>query len=161
MKTRSATAQPPARPESRRIVDLCDYLAETVVQPMLEQSGAKWDRRFMSFFSFDNTCSPLEPTGTLRLTVPPLLAGQAGQLEYAVVRALAALNVRAGALQYQRHPVHHAVQAITIPILENPAAQPVSADVPARRHHDRELAPVKPGVFAPFRRSVGPKPRWA
>ncbi len=161
MKTQSVTAKPPARPTALRIIDLCDYLSQKVLQPMLEQNGAKWDRRFMTFFNFDNTCNPLEPTGTLRLAVPPLLAGQAGELEHAVVQALSGLNIRAGALEYQRHPVHNAVQMITIPIVENPAVRPEAPDAPSRRAHGRELTPAKPGAFAGFGNPLRAKPGWA
>lgn len=142
MKSKATASEQTARPSTHRIMDLCDYLSIQVLQPMLERNGAKWDPRFINFFKLDNTCNPLEPTGTVRLAVPPLLAGQAGQLEQALAQALAHLGIKTGPFQYERHPVNQAVQEITIPITENPAtAKPADLGVPGRKissHHRKE-----------------------
>lgn len=103
-------------------MDLCDYLTAQVLQPMLARNGAKWERRFMDFLSFDNTCNPLDPTGTIRLAVPPLLAGHVGQLEEAITRELSRLKIKTGPFVYERDPALKTVQAIEIPITDNPTA---------------------------------------
>ena len=62
-------------------MELCDYLTGNVLEPMFAREGEQWDRRFMDFFTFDNACDPLEPTGTIRFAVPPMFAGRVGELE--------------------------------------------------------------------------------
>ena len=73
---------------THRIMELCDYLTGKVLEPMFAREGKKWDRRFMDFFTFDNACDPLEPTGTIKFTVPPMFAGQVGELEWAILQEL-------------------------------------------------------------------------
>ena len=69
-------AEGPIYWRTHRIMELCDYLTGNVLEPMFAREGEKWNRRFMDFFTFDNSCDPLEPTGTIRFAVPPLFAGQ-------------------------------------------------------------------------------------
>ena len=59
-------AEGPIYWRTHRIMELCDYLTGNVLEPMFAREGAKWNRRFMDFFTFDNACDPLEPTGTIR-----------------------------------------------------------------------------------------------
>jgi hypothetical protein len=96
---------------------------------MFIRDGAKWNRRFMDFFTFDNAGSPLEPTGTIRFTVPPMFAGRVGELETAITTELAKLGIKTAPFEYERDPVLHAVQAIRIPITENPTALAAPPDV--------------------------------
>lgn len=117
------------RSRTHRIMELCDYLTGSVLEPMFAREGAKWDRRFMDFFSFDNTCDPLEPTGTIRFTVPPLFAGRVRELEAAITQELARLKIKTGPFQYERHPVLQTIQAMVIPIVENPTALAAPPDV--------------------------------
>jgi len=69
---------------AKNIVELCDYLTVKVLDPLLARSEVKWDRRFKDFFHLDNSCAPLDPVGTIRLEVPPILIGQMDQLETAI-----------------------------------------------------------------------------
>ncbi len=129
MKLQFTLAEQPVHRPTHRIMDLCDYLTAEVLQPMLKRNGVKWDSRFMDFFSFDNTCNPLDPTGAIRLAVPPLLAGQIGCLEQAIVQELSRLKIKTGPFQYERDPVHSTVQAMTIPITDNPTALAAAPEV--------------------------------
>ena len=113
---------------THRIMELCEYLTGKVLEPMFTREGAKWNRRFMDFFSFDNDCSPLEPTGTIRFTVPAMFAGRIGELEQAIIQELAKLNIKAGPFQYQKDP-ELPIQVILIPIIENPTALVAPPDV--------------------------------
>ena len=114
---------------THRIMELCDYLTGNVLEPMFTREGAKWKRRFMDFFTFDNTCNPLEPTGTIRFTVPPMFAGRVRELETAITQELAKLKIKTAPFQYERDPVHHTIQVIHITITENPTALVAPPDV--------------------------------
>jgi hypothetical protein len=114
---------------THRIMELCDYLTGSVLEPMFAREGEKWDRRFMDFFSFDNTCDPLEPTGTIRFAVPPLFAGRVGELEDKIVQELGRLRIKTAAFEYERDPVFQAVRVIKIRITENPTALAAPPDV--------------------------------
>jgi hypothetical protein len=107
---------------THRILELCDHLTVTVLEPLYAKEGVKWQRRFMDFFSFDNTCDPLEPTGTIKFTVPPMFAGRLGELEEAIRRELSKLNIKAGPFVYPQTAEFPRVEAIAIPIVENPTA---------------------------------------
>lgn len=107
--------------QTHQIMELCDYLTAKVLEPMFARQGVKWDARFMDFFSFDNTCDPLEPTGTIKFKVPPVFAGQAGEIETAIQREFALLGIKTGAFGYERE-THGAVREVSIPIIENPTA---------------------------------------
>jgi len=107
---------------THRVMELCEYLTANVLEPMFARAGEKWNRRFMDFFTFDNTCDPLEPTGTIRFAVPPLFAGQVAELESAISQELAKLRIKTGPFQYERDPGLHTVKAICIPVTENPTA---------------------------------------
>src|ERR1019366_7244231 len=107
---------------THRIMELCDYLTASVLEPMFAREGAAWNRRFMDFFTFDNGCDPLEPTGTIRFAVPPLFAGRLGELEATITQELAKLRIKTGPFSYEREPVLHTVQVILISITENPTA---------------------------------------
>jgi hypothetical protein len=96
---------------------------------MFARNGAKWNGRFMDFFTFDNGCDPLEPTGTIRFAVPPLFAGRVGELEAAITQELAKLRIKTGAFQYERDPALQTVQVILISITENPTALAAPPDV--------------------------------
>jgi len=78
------------------IMELCDYLTGNVLEPLFERERLCWNRRFMDFFAFDNSCDPLEPTGTLRFTVPPLFSGRIGELENSIVQELTKLKSKRG-----------------------------------------------------------------
>ncbi|MBI5380917.1 MAG: hypothetical protein HZA31_03340 [Opitutae bacterium] len=111
----------PKHPPTHRIIDLCDYLAVKVLDPMFAQNDVKWNHRFENFFSFDNSCNPLEATGKIRLEVPPMLVGQMGQLEAATKKELARLKIKTAPFAYEgttRGPAAKPVVVITV--TENP-----------------------------------------
>ena len=122
-------AEGPIYWRTHRIMELCEYLTANVLEPMFTRDGEKWNRRFMNFFTFDNGCDPLEPTGTIRFTVPPLFAGQVNELENAITQELGKLRIKLGPFQYERDPMLHTVKAILIPITENPTALAAPPDV--------------------------------
>jgi hypothetical protein len=112
-----------------RIKELCKYLTANVVAPMLTRNGAKSNRRFMNFFTYDNASDGLAPTGTIRFAVPPQFAGQVGELETSITQELAKLRIKAGPFKYERDPALNTAQAILIPITDNPTAQAAPPDV--------------------------------
>ena len=114
---------------THRIMELCEYLTGNVLEPMFAKEGTKWERRFMDFFTFDNACEPLEPTGTIKFSVPPLFAGRVGELENAITQELSRLKIKTGPFTYERDPALKSVQAIRIPIIENPTALMAPPDV--------------------------------
>ena len=114
---------------THRIMELCEYLTGNVLEPMFAREGAKWNGRFMDFFTFDNASDPLGPTGTIRFAVPPLFAGRVGELEAAITREFARLRIKASPFRYERDPAHQAVQVIVITITENPTALAAPPDV--------------------------------
>ena len=122
-------AEGPIYWRTHRIMELCEYLTANVLEPMFARDGEKWNRRFMDFFTFDNGCDPLEPTGTIRFTVPLLFAGKVTELENAITQELAKLRIKLGAFQYERDPALHTVKAILIPVTENPTALAAPPDV--------------------------------
>lgn len=107
---------------TRSIVDLCDYLTDKLLVPRFAASGAKWRGEFMDFFTFDNTCDPLQPTGTIYFNVPPLFAGCAASLERAVIDELAKLAIKVGRVVSEPHPAVPAATILRIPIIDNPTA---------------------------------------
>lgn len=113
-------AEEPAVLRTHKIVDLCDYLTSRVLEPKFAQEGAKWDARFMDFFTHDENTDPMEPTGIIRLTVPPLFAGRVGELESAIIEELGALGIKTGRFSYERHPTVSSIQIVSIPVVENP-----------------------------------------
>jgi hypothetical protein len=114
---------------THRIMELCDYLTSNVLERMFTREGKRWDRRFMDFFTFDNSCDPLEPTGIIRLTVPPWFAGRVRELENAITQELAKLRIKAGPFEYEHDPVLRIVKTIRISITENPTALTAAPDV--------------------------------
>ena len=112
-----------------RIMALCEFLTANVLEPMFARNGAKWNGRFMDFFTFDNASDPMEPTGTIRFTVPPMFAGRVGELEAAITQELGKLQIKASPFQYERDPVLQTVQAVLISITENPTALTAPPDV--------------------------------
>ncbi len=122
-------AEGPIYWRTHRIMELCDYLTGNVLEPMFAREGEKWDRRFMDFFTFDNACDPLEPTGTIRFTVPPMFAGRESELESAIIQELAKLRIKTAPFEYERDPALHTLQAIRIAITENPTALAAPPDV--------------------------------
>ena len=122
-------AEGPLHWRTHRIMELCEYLTANILEPMFIRDGAKWNRRFMDFFTFDNASDPLEPTGTIRFAVPPLFAGRVGELETAIIQELTKLRIKTGPFKYERDPALNAVQAILIPITENPTALVAPPDV--------------------------------
>jgi hypothetical protein len=114
---------------THRIMELCDFLTSNVLEQMFAREGKKWDRRFMDFITFDNSCDPLEPTGTILLAVPPLFAGRVGELENAITQELAKLRIKTCPFEYERDPVLQTVKAIRISITENPTALAAPPDV--------------------------------
>ena len=122
-------AEGPIYWRTHRIMELCEYLTANVLEPLFVREGAKWNGRFMDFFTFDNTSDPLEPTGTIRFAVPPLFAGRVGELEGAISQELAKLRIKTGPFQYERDPLLKTVQTILISITENPTALAAPPDV--------------------------------
>jgi len=115
-------AEAPTGWRTHRIMELCDHLTARVLEPMFTRAGVKWTRQFLDFFGFDNSCDPLEPTGTILFTVPRLFAGQVTELESAILEELGRLGIKTGQFAYERDPVLQTVKAIRIPITENPTA---------------------------------------
>lgn len=107
---------------TRCIADLCDYLTDRLLVPQFAASGANWRREYMNFFTFDNTCDPLQPTGTIYFHVPPLFAGCSASLEDAIVRELGRLKIAAGPIVHEPHPSATDVISMRIPITDNPTA---------------------------------------
>jgi hypothetical protein len=128
-KLNFTVADGPVYWRTHRIVELCDYLTGNVLEPMFLREGAKWDRRFMNFFTFDNACDPMEPTGTLRLNVPPLFAGRIGELETAITQELAKLRIKIKPFEYELDPVLQTPKVILIGITDNPTALAAPPDV--------------------------------
>jgi hypothetical protein len=122
-------ADGPIQWRTHRIMELCDYLTGTVLEPMFAREGKKWSRRFMDFITFDNASDPLEPTGTIRFAVPPLFAGKVGELEAAVAHELAKLGIKTAPFEYERDPALNTIQVIRIRVTENPTAQVAPPDV--------------------------------
>ena len=75
------------------------------------------------------TGNVLEPTGTIRFAVPPMFAGRVGELETAITQELAKLRIKTGPFKYEYEPALKTVQAIRIPIMENPTALAAPPDV--------------------------------
>ena len=107
---------------TRTIADLCDYLTDRLLVPQFAASGAKWRREYMNFFTFDNSCDPLQPTGTIHFHVPPLFAGCSASLECAIVDELALLKITTGPIVHEPHPVNSSTVMMRIPITDNPTA---------------------------------------
>jgi hypothetical protein len=115
-------ADKPVHWRTHRIMDLCDYLTGSVLEPLFASEGKKWNRRFMDFFTFDNACDPLEPTGTIKFAVPPMFAGRVGELESAILRELGRVGIKTGPFTYEKDPALQSVHSISIPIIDNPTA---------------------------------------
>ena len=115
-------AETPVHWRTHCIAELCDYLTAIVLEPMLAREGTKWRHQFMNFFTFDNTCDPLEPTGIIRFRVPALFAGREIALESAIQAELSRLRIQTGPFGYERDPRLNGIKAILIPIRENPGA---------------------------------------
>ncbi len=128
-KLKFTIAEGPIHWRTHRIMELCEYLTENVLEPMFKREGATWNRRFMDFVTFDNTCNPLEPTGTIYFAVPPLFAGQLGQIEEAIRTELSRLKIKTGEFVYTRDPVLNTIKSVAIPVLENPTALLAPPDV--------------------------------
>jgi hypothetical protein len=112
----------PTHWRTHRIMELCDYLTGNVLEPLYSNEGMKWNRRFMDFFTFDNSCDPLEATGTIKFAVPQLFAGRVGELENAITGELSRLGIKTGPFRYETDPAFNRVQVIYIPITDNPTA---------------------------------------
>jgi hypothetical protein len=122
-------ADGPVHWRTHRVMELCEYLTMNVLEPLFEKEQARWNRRFMDFFGFDNSCDPLEPTGTIKFRVPPLFSGKVGELENSIVQELAKLRIKTGPFVYERDPALGTVQSIAIPVTENPTALYAPPDV--------------------------------
>ncbi|HEY5915141.1 MAG TPA: hypothetical protein VJA21_31495 [Verrucomicrobiae bacterium] len=122
-------ANAPIHWRTHRIMELCDYLTGNVLEPLFEKEHEKWNRRFMDFVTFDNTCNPLEPTGTIRFAVPPMFAGRIGELETAIVQELSKLKIKVGPFTYEKDPVLGTIRTIFIQVIENPTALCAPPDV--------------------------------
>ena len=110
----------PKRPPTQCIVEICDYLATKVLDPLLARNEVKWDRRFKDFFQLDNSCAPLDPIGTIRLEVPPVLIGQMGQLEAAIQSELAKLKIKTAPFAHEGNSGKSVKPVIVISIVDNP-----------------------------------------
>lgn len=107
---------------TRTIADLCDHLTDRLLVPHFAASGAHWRREYMNFFTFDNSCDPLQPTGTILFHIPPLFAGCSASLEEAIGRELERLQIRTGRIVHEPHPAATDVITMRIPIVDNPSA---------------------------------------
>ena len=107
---------------TRSITDLCDYLTDRLLVPKFAANGAGWRREYMNFFTFDNTCDPLQPTGTIFFNVPPLFAGCSDSLERAIVEELGRLQIKTGPIIHEPHPAPSSIVAMRIPVVDNPTA---------------------------------------
>ena len=121
-KLQFTIAEGPCHWRTHRIMELCDYLTTNVLEPMFARAGLRWTREFMDFFSFDNGCDPLEPTGTIKFKVPRVFVGCLGELENAIIQELARLRIKTGPFIYKRDLRLGRVEAVLIPIVENPTA---------------------------------------
>ncbi len=120
---------------TRTIMDLCDYLTDKMLVPRFAESGANWGRASMAFFTFDNTCDPLEPTGTIYFQVPPLLAGCAESLEKAIAVELSRLGIKVGRIAHEPAAKDRSSPVMRIHITENPTAslQPPEVNISRAR----------------------------
>ncbi len=128
-KLQFTLADAPIHWRTHRVMELCDYLTANVLEPLFKREHATWNRQFMDFFSFDNACDPMEPTGMIRFAVPPLFAGRIGELENAITQELSKLNIKLGPFTYERDPELHTVRTIFIHVVENPTALYAPPDV--------------------------------
>ncbi len=128
-KIQFTLADAPIHWRTHRVMELCDYLTGNVLEPLFRKEHTTWNRRFMDFFTFDNSCNPLEATGTIRFSVPPLFAGRIGELENAITEQLAKLNIKLGPFTYERDPALRTVRSILIHVVENPTALYAPPDV--------------------------------
>ncbi len=108
---------------TRCIADLCDYLADMILVPRFAASGVTWNHEYIDFFGFDNTCDPLQPTGTILFTVPPMFAGNVASLEAAITETLARMGIKVGAITPEPHPEDPSAIVRRITVTENPTAQ--------------------------------------
>lgn len=107
---------------THRVMDLCDYLSGTVLEPMFAREGMRWQRRFMDFVTFDTCTDPMAPTGTIRFAVPLWFTGRVGELETAITQQLSKLQIRTAPFAYERDPQIDTIEAILITITDNPTA---------------------------------------
>lgn len=107
---------------TRSIVDLCDYLTDKLLVPRFAASGTQWRKEFMDFFTFDNTCDPLQPTGTIFFNVPPLFAGCTESLTHAITEELGKLGIKVGKIVEDMTPEGLPAAVLRIPITDNPTA---------------------------------------
>jgi hypothetical protein len=119
----------PFRWHTHRIMELCEHLTESVLAPMFERENAKWDRRFINFFNYDNGCDPLEPLGKIHFTVPPLFSGRVGELEASILSEFARLKIKTAPFTYEKDSNFGSIRSITIQITENPTALFAPPDV--------------------------------
>ncbi|HOW64344.1 MAG TPA: hypothetical protein P5186_14785 [Candidatus Paceibacterota bacterium] len=122
MKLEISIVDAPKQMPTHTILDLRDYLTVNVLEHLFLKDGVQWDRRFMNFFDLDNTCSPLEPTGVIKLNVPPHFSGRTTQLADAIVSALFQLGIRTGPLTCEKNPDRPTEEIMIIPVTENPTA---------------------------------------
>ena len=108
---------------THRILDLCEYLSDKVVNPFCEQNGAHCDRRFVTHFTHDTSCDPFECTGLIIFHPPQMFAGQLGEIQNSIKRELDRLNIKTGEFTLQYSPNRLSVKAIKIPIVHNPTSQ--------------------------------------
>jgi hypothetical protein len=120
MKLNFTIPEVPRHLQTHQVIDLCDYLTVKVLDPMFAQNGVKWDHRFTDFFHVDNSCDPLEPTGTIRFAVPPMFVGQLGQLENAITEELTKLQIKAAPFAYEGVSGITLRPTIVISIVDNP-----------------------------------------
>lgn len=119
-KLRFTITDAPKHPQTQRIVDLCDYLAVKVLDPLFARNEVKWDRRFKDFFHLDNSCTPLDPVGTIRLEVPPVLIGQIDQLEAAIRDELTKLKIKIAPFVREGNTGISVKPLLVISIIDNP-----------------------------------------
>jgi hypothetical protein len=108
---------------THRILDLCEYLSEKVMNPFCACRGVQWDRRFVTHFTHDTSCDPFASTGMIIFHPPQMFAGQLGEMQNSIKRELDRLNIKTGEFTLQYSPDRLSVKAIQIPITNNPTSQ--------------------------------------
>lgn len=107
---------------THRVWDLCHYLTDRVMKPFFARHNVAWERHAEDFFAPMKGATPFEPTGTILFRVPPMFAGQLGELESLIVAELARHGIRLGAFVREFSPDGLSVVRVQIPVTENPTA---------------------------------------
>jgi hypothetical protein len=112
-----------ASPYTHRIWDLSHYLTVKALRPFFARQGVMWERHYADFVVPAKGVDPFQPTGTICFRVPPMFAGQVGELELALSAALGALGIKTGPWEQEESADGLGVEMIRIPVTENPTAR--------------------------------------